>query len=129
MSKILREPPDGIIVTLPARFFKEYPVEWYLQDIERMNQEGSSTIWYRVMKNLPTLDFAYVYTIVDNKIWHRSQFAGLIRNETMSFPRPEGGRRTFENANAVMMSGPVIMAPSHIPMKGFQGFRYTKMLF
>jgi hypothetical protein len=122
------QPPDGIIVTLPARFFVEYDHAIYLKEIEEMNQ-NENMIWYRVMKNLPTQDFLYVYTVIDNNVHHRSQFAGLIRNKTLTFPRPEGGSRTFENANAVMMCGPVVMAPEVIPMRGFQGFRYTTKLF
>ncbi len=122
------EHPDGIIVTLPKRFFEEYSHAKYLQEIKDMNT-NEGMIWYRVMKNLPVHDVLYVYTIIDNKIHHRSQFSGLIRNKTMTFGRPEGGSRTFENANAVMMVGPVVMAPHEIPMRGFQGFRYTKTLF
>ncbi len=81
-------------------------------------------------KNLPVHDVLYVYTIIDNKVHHRSQFAGLIKNTRLIFRRPKGGYRTFKNANAVMMSGPVVMAHEEITMKGFQGFRYlSKMLF
>lgn len=122
------EQPDGIIVTLPARFFVEYSHAAYLDEIKRMNAD-ETMIWYRVMKNLPKQDFLYVYTIIDNKVHHRSLFAGLIRNTTLVFPRPEGGRRTFENANAVMMAGPIVMAPEEIKMRGFQGFRYTQKMF
>jgi hypothetical protein len=127
-NKNILQPPDGILVTLPARFFVEYDHAKYLEEIKEMNT-NEGMIWYRVMKNLPTQDFLYVYTIIDNKIHHRSMFAGLIRNKTMIFGRPEGGRRTFENANAVMMSGPIVMAPEVISMRGFQGFRYTHKLF
>lgn len=123
------EQPDAIIVTLPKRFFVEYDHATYLKEIERMNQV-ETMVWYRVMKNLPKVrDFLYVYTIIENKIHHRAQFAGMLENTTMTFPRPEGGRRTFYNANAVMLCGPIVMAPHEIVMKGFQGFRYSQKIF
>lgn len=128
MAKLL-EQPDAIIVTLPARFFTEYSHEKYLEEIKRMQDPDDPIVWYRVCKNLPIHDVAYVYTIIDNKIHHRAQFCGLIRNQTLHFPRPAGGRRTFENANAIMTTGPIVFPPHEIPMRGFQGFRYTKMLF
>lgn len=122
------QPAEGIIVTLPARFFVEYTMERYKRDLENMSQD-ETFIWYRVMKNLPKQDFLYVYTIYEGKVQHRTNFAGLERNKTMTFSRPEGGTRTFKNANAILLAGPVIMAPYDIPMKGFQGFRYTAKLF
>ena len=120
-------PPEGIIVTLPKRFFEEQDHATYLKELEKVNNDEH--VWYRVMKNLPKQDFLYVYTIIANKVHHRTMFAGLARNKTMKFPRPNGGIRTFENANAVIMAGPVVMAPYEIPMKGFQGFRYTEKIF
>lgn len=122
------EQPDAIIVTLPKRFFEEQDHATYLKEIERLNVD-EEMIWYRVMKNLPKHDVIYVYTIIDNKIHHRTQFAGLIRDTTLRFTRPNGGLRTFENANAVMMTGPVVMAPEEITMTGFQGFRYSQKIF
>lgn len=121
-------PPEGIIVTLPKRFFVEYDHAKYMEEIKEMNR-NEDMIWYRVMKSLPKLDVLYVYTIIDNKIHHRAKFAGLLRNTTMTFGRPEGGSRTFENANMVMMTGPIVMAPHEISMRGFQGFQYTEFIF
>ncbi|MBC8053775.1 MAG: hypothetical protein H7Y13_11990 [Sphingobacteriaceae bacterium] len=128
MKKVWQELPEAIIVTLPARFFQEYDHGKYLAEIKEMNV-NEEMVWYRVMKNLPIYDVIWVYTIIDNKIHHRSQFAGLLRNTTLTFSRPEGGSRTFENANAVMMTGPIVMAPEEITMKGFQGFRYSQFIF
>jgi hypothetical protein len=128
MDKIRDEAPDGIIVTLPARFFKEYDHETYLKEIQEMNADEEK-IWYRVMSRLPLLDCMYVYTIVDNKVHHRALFAGLVRHKNLFFTRQDGSRRNFPNANAFMMCGPIVMAPEEIAMRGFQGFRYTHKLF
>lgn len=123
------ERPDSIIVTLPKRFFEEYSHAKYLEEIEFMTKHPGEMIWYRACKNLPKIeDLLYVYTVIDNKIHHRAMFAGLLRNHTMTFPRPEGGERTFQNSNFIMTSGPIVMAPTNRewPFKGFQGFRYIE---
>lgn len=126
--KIITEPPIGIIVTLPARFFEEQNHAAYLKELQDVNEKDH--VWYRVCKNLPIHDVAYVYTIIDNKIHHRANFAGVERNKCYRFSRPDGGIKIFENANAILTCGPVVMAPHEIIMKGFQGFRYTtKMIF
>ncbi len=62
--------------------------------------------------------------MIDNKIHHRANFAGVERNKNYRFSRPDGQIKAFNNANAILTCGPVIMAPHDIPMKGFQGFRY-----
>ena len=123
----LIESPDAIIVTLPKRFFEEYNHARYLEDIQRMNTADGT--WYRAVKNLPKQDVLYVYVIIDNKVSHRTNLVEYQRNKTYTFPRPEGGSRTFENKNWIITCGPVIMAPDDIPMKGFQGFRYSAKLF
>jgi hypothetical protein len=128
MNKTKLEAPYGILVTLPAKFFEECDHESYLEEIKSMNTDEEK-IWYRVMNRLPLLDFLYVYTIVDNKVHHRAQFAGLVRNKNLFFTRKDGSRRNFPNTNAVMMCGPNVMAPEEITMRGFQGFRYTHKLF
>lgn len=119
---------DGIIVTMPARFFVEYTMEKFLDDLERMNKEDNF-IWYRVMKNLPKIKTPYCYWIIGGEIKYRMDILGFTRNNTLRFARPKGGIRTFENANAIQLVGPVINAPYVIPMKGFQGFRYTELIF
>jgi hypothetical protein len=122
--KSIQEPPIGIIITHPISFFKEYSYERYINEHKRMNEE-EGVVWYRVMKNLPTQDFLYVYTVIDGFMHHRTNLVNMIRNQTMTFPRPEGGRRTFENANAIVLGPPYVECPIRIPMKGFQGFRYV----
>lgn len=116
-------PPIGIIVTLPKRFFEEQNHAAYLKELQDLNNHEQ--VWYRVCKNLPIHDVLYVYTIIDNYIHHRAQFAGLERNKEYRFSRPDGKVKSFGNANAILTCGPVVMAPRQYYMKGFQGFRYV----
>lgn len=37
--------------------------------------------------------------------------------------------KTFDATNWVVCQGPAVFAPHHIEMRGFQGFRYTEMIF
>jgi hypothetical protein len=124
------EPPIGILVTLPVRFFEEYGMDNYERDIQLLN-EDEDELWYRVMKNLPTQEVLYIYTVYGGKVQHRTLFAGILRNQNFSFVRPrDNSVKNFPNSNAVIMCGPVVKAPFDIPMKGFQGFRYvTKELW
>ena len=121
--------PDGIIVTMPEAFFKEYDQNRFELEMKAMNEPDSEMIWYRVMKNLPTIEVLYCYLVYNGKVMWRTNIAGVERNVTKSFPRPKGGIRTFENANMLMLCGPTLKAPGDFPMKGFQGFRYTQQLF
>lgn len=123
MKQLIQEPPIGIIFTHPERFFKEYDEKIYNREMARMNVDDAQ-VWYRVMKNLPTQEFLYIYTVYHGRVQHRTNLFGYIRNTTMTFPRPEGGSRTFENANALILCGPFVKCPIEIPWKGFQGFRY-----
>lgn len=120
--------PDAIIVAMPARFFQEYTMEKFLQDMHNMNTIDGFE-WYRVMKNLPKIQTPYCYWIIDGKIKYRMDIKEFVRNQTMRFARPKGGVRTFENANYLVLQGPVIEAPYDIPMRGFQGFRYSELIF
>ena len=122
---MITEPPIGIIVTLPMRFFEEYDYRKYIREHEAMNDPENDSCWFRVMKNLPTWDVLYVYTCYGGRIRHRTNFGWLVRNEHLAFTRPEGGIRDFGKANAVVMVGPYVKAPIRIQQKGFQGFRYV----
>lgn len=123
MKKIVPIPPIGIMITLPARFFEENPIKVYEKSIKRFMEDEDHT-WLRVMKNLPTLDFLYVYTVYGGKVQHRTNIVRMWRNETKRFIRPDGTWRTFENCNGIITGGPLVKAPYDIPQKGFQGFHY-----
>jgi len=126
-----QEPAIGIIVTHPRSFFENAKRDFdtYMRYMERMNTSDDKQ-WYRVMKNLPSQEFIYIYTVYDNKVIHRTNLVETWRNKDMSFPRAEGGVATFENCNGIVLGPPFVKAPFEIEMKGFQGFRYvTKELW
>lgn len=122
--------PEGILVTLPARFFAEYNFITYGREMKAMEKEDTTMLWYRCMKNLPRVEVLYVYTVYGGYVQHRTLLVQKEYNVTRTFWRPEGGQRVFQNSNFVVQGGPLVWAPKkQFPMKGFQGFRYTEKLF
>ncbi len=120
---------EGIIVTMPKAFFREFAVESFEKELESLNDTEETNLWYRIMKNLPIFQPKYCYFIYDGKVQCRTNILEYQRNVTKTFKRPEGGVRTFTNANMIALCAPYIKAPEEIVMKGFQGFRYTHKLF
>lgn len=131
MKKFI-EPPIGIILTMPERWFEEtgHTYDSALKTMMQcLNEEESE--WLFLKKSLPTQDFLYVYIIWDRKIQLRANLSALERNKSYSWnDTPDGQAREFENKNWIVLCGPAVKAPHDIQMKGFQGFRYvTKELF
>lgn len=110
---------DAIIATLPPAFFKEYTLERFEQEMEQLNHDDEMA-WFMILKNLPKVQTPYFYFLYDGKIRYRAEISQFIRGATMRFTRADGGLKTFANKNFVQHD---------IPMRGFQGFRYTELLF
>lgn len=119
---------DAIIVTISEQFLKEYSIEKLHQDIENLNTVDNSC-WYFKIKNLPKVQTQYCYWIVGNKIRYRLEVLEFRRNESYSFERPDNQYRSFRNSNWIILQGPVTEAPYDMEMRGFQGFRYTELIF
>ena len=119
---------DAIILAMPAKFFKEYTWERFLKDIEGMNTIDNYS-WYMIRKNLPKIITPYCYWIIDGKVKYRMEISHFEVNQDYAFSRPKGVLKHFIGANAIVLRGPVIEAPYDIPMRGFQGFRYTELIF
>lgn len=70
-------------------------------------------------------EIVYCYVTVLGKILYRANIGGF----------EPGGHRIFDDGrdcyakNWMILTHPFIEANPRIPMKGFQGFRYTKLLF
>lgn len=119
---------DAIPITMPAKFFTEYTLRKFIQDMKNMNTIDGFT-WWRTCRNIPTTKVMYAYFVFGGKVQYRADVSSYEKNKTMDFPRPDGDRRIFENKNWIVLCGPVIKAPYDIPMKGFRGFRYTELIF
>jgi len=123
--------PDSILVTMS----KQNIAEWGgLETLDRFfkvhySGENDNTFWYKVGKNLPIhRDLLYVYLVLENEI--RWRFNLVCFEEC-----PDGvelyknGKPTIFKGNFVVVSGPLIKAPERFPFKGFQGFRYSGVIY
>lgn len=122
--------PEGILITMPAKFFQEYPggKEQYCYILERMN-ENDRIIWGNTISSIPKLPVVYCYICYDGYVRYRLNIVDFEKNTSKDFN--DGGLiRIFKNKNWVNLTGPVVKAPEgEFPKKGFQGFRYVQKLF
>lgn len=122
--------PDGIIITMPARFFQEYPggEATYRRIVETMNVR-EEVIWGNTIANIPSVEVAYCYICFAGYVQYRFSIVDFEKNTSKEFS--DGGIvRVFHNKNWVNLCAPVVKAPKEkFPQKGFQGFRYTPFLF
>jgi len=121
---------DAIILTLGKDFMdKMYPGgrEAVIKSLERC--DNGSYQWMQFCgSGVPARKVEFCYLVWDGLVQYRLSVEEYQKNITGKFA--DGGVvRSFHNRNLVIMSGPVIKAPYKIPMKGFQGFRYTTFLF
>jgi hypothetical protein len=123
--------PEGIMLTLPVKFFEERKMttEQFKKVFERIMAKEDS-YWNFKLTNLPTRDVCYVYLLFDKQVQYRCNLVGYERNQSKSFKdAPDGKIRHFPNQNWVVFAGPVVKPPFEWNQKGFQGFRYTTKLF
>jgi len=120
--------PSGIAITVPARFFDEYPggEKQFRYIIGLLNESGMK--WGQTISGIPKLEVDYVYLVFGGKVKYRCSIHSFEKNVSKEFG--DGGIvRCFNNKNWVNLIGPVEKAPSDFWMKGFQGFRYMDFIF
>lgn len=121
------QPADAIIVTFGKKIFdgnggKEKFIEFFESWAQRENCE-----WYHKCKNRPHQDIAWVYVIVENFIMYRMFYGGYksVGEKILTW---EDGVKEISWPR-IILAGPLTKAPTQMPMRGFQGFRYTQKLF
>ena len=129
--KQFSQPPEAIILTMPVAFFKDRGVfEDKFFDLFERYMRREDAIWNFRKTQLPTQDVAWVYLLWSGKIQFRLNFVQYERNVAKVFDDSwDGKARIFPVSNWIILSGPAIPAPYEMPMKGFQGHRYTQKLF
>lgn len=123
--------PEGIMLTLPTRFFEDRKMtaEQFKLYFERL-MSNEEMVWNFKLTNLPKHEIIYIYLVFDKHVQYRLNFVQFERNTTKSFKDSiDNRRRLFPNQNWVIFTGPVVKPPHVWPQKGFQGFRYTEKLF
>lgn len=119
---------DCIIISVPKRFWVEYPGGREAFDKIMDYVDAGKTFWYQTISNIPIQEVQFVYLIIEGQVALRLTVYQMLKNQNMVFK--DGGEvREFSNKNWVVLTGPVQKADKSYPMKGFQGFRYTELLF
>lgn len=119
--------PEGIAIT----WSKEMIVEGYgnlLTFIRHFKEciSDEDGIWLQKCKNKPKIDVAYVYIIFSGRIRYRVQYVGYEAGPTTVYD--DNGPKDIQWSRLLLV-GPMVEAPRRIPLKGFQGPRYTTKLF
>lgn len=129
--KHLIDPPEAILLTLPVAFFNDRGMSY--AEFEKYFDEvmaDPDSLWNFKLTNLPTMDVAWAYLVFDGFVQYRLNLVQYERNVSKVFEdAPDGNPRVFDVCNWVILCGPPVKAPFDIPMRGFQGFRYSKQLF
>ena len=122
--------PEGIIITMPSKFFDEYPngEAGYRRIVESMNR-FDDVMWGQTISAIPKHEVLYCYICFGGYVQYRFNIVDFEKSVSKEFN--DGGIiRVFKNKNWVNLCGPVVKAKDcEFAMKGFQGFRYTNILF
>ncbi len=120
----MKDRPEAILKTMPqVAIWKEQHPREFLESMKRVN-EGKG-YWLAPMPSVPKHEVLYFYFVIGGRVRYRLN---------LSHYEP-GGERTFDDgrkwtaATWAILTGPVVKAPHKIPMRGFQGFRYSERLF
>lgn len=119
---------DCIILTIPNRFWDEYPggLAMFKRVMKQIDQ-GRNT-WLQTISGIPKQEIEFVYLCFLGKVQCRLTPIEFRRNESHQWEGVDG-MRVFNSRNWVELTGPVQWAEKEYPMKGFQGFRYTEFIF
>lgn len=133
MKRIIR--PEAILVSMS----RKNVIEWNgLEYLDRFFQlyysnpktDDDRTWWYKIGQHFPKFEPLFVYFVIHNQILWRFNFVkfhDMKDNPTTLF---KGNSETlYTEGKYIVCCGPSIKAPSDIPLKGFQGFRYSSIIY
>lgn len=103
-------------------------VNWYKDLAHAMENEGW-TYAFRIGVNKPKVEPLYVYFLIGGKVKLRCQF--VMYDQPASKQKTFDDGRTLKGSTWAIMTGPMVRAKKGQEplMKGFQGFRYSPILF
>lgn len=121
---------DAILLTIGKKVFDIYPggEKQVRKLLEGMNKTDRYHWCQLCGSGVPRIKVPYVYLVFNGKIQYRAEVKGYGKNVTQEF-NDTGITRIMRDCNLVYIQGPVIAAPYEIPFKGFQGIRYTELIF
>jgi hypothetical protein len=121
----MQEPPIGIIKTMPIKWLNEsHSIEHWERSMLKMNHcEGH--YWIYNLTGKPKYDVLYFYLLYDRAIRFRMNIIGYEGPEKI---KCYSGEVRYGRC-WIQVAAPVIKLKEPVPMKGFQGFRYTTEIY
>ena len=124
------ERPDAILVTMSKDDVKEWGGLFTLDRFFNMHytSESEMTFWYRIGKSFPKhQQLLYVYIVIHNIIRWRFNFVSF-EDCSDGVTLYKNNKPSFQKGKYVVMTGPAVRR-CDIPFKGFQGFRYSPIIY
>lgn len=131
MKSKLAFKPEAIIKTIGKDVIRDIGgMDTFIKSIESISEGGF--VWFLKIGAVPKYEVLYCYLVVDNKIMYRANICKIQEIQegaSMVFPGPNGTNRIVKGRFWLMLTGPIIKPEEDIEMRGFQGFRYSEMIF
>jgi len=141
MNSLYRDRPDAIVLTMSKGFVKDWGGEDVVMRYFRKDYgpDGSSLFYWKC-GNLPRIEVPVMFMTMAGKIvikfriveYFITPAGGIILGVSPRERERMGrnvSRRWPEGQKFIIVTGPVEFPEQEIPYKGFQGFRYSEMLF
>lgn len=118
--------PEGIIKAMPVEWVKKLPygLEAWEKTYMAMN-ERENYWWVFNLPGKPKFEILYFYLLIMGSVRYRANIMGYEKEQTIKCYTGEMKHGKIW----VQVTAPIIKAREPVPMKGFQGFRYTEFLF
>lgn len=140
--------PEAIIITFPVQFLidvgistfrgledetlelfkdKDYILPGFtevMRQLKQISEDPDNNIWWHSIGTKPTQHVLYAYITILGKIRYRATIASWEPGGEKQFN--DGRKRTAKNW---LMLSDLVPAPNDIVQKGFQGFRYSPIIF
>lgn len=116
------ERPDGIIISISAKYLKERGVRKWFEDFQQGTTLENYSYWLRLSQMPKFTDLLYVYLCIGNRIRYRTNLVGF----------EPGGQFKCDDGRVInakvwcIVTGPLVKG--NVSRKGFQGFRYTETI-
>ncbi len=121
------ERPEAIIITLSLNTIKDYRGGYRAILNDWINSDGESMLWYYKCGNAPVQPVSIVYWVVAGRIRWQCRLVSVLKNHTMKFSN--GSFPMYAKAWLELIDFEQIPRQLQLAMPGFQGFRYSAILF
>lgn len=118
----------GLIKCLPKKWLDDVGGEKYLERVIRSGVGEKDWQFYMSLAGKPKYEVLHCYLLIAGYLRFRMNIAGIVEGGTMVF-RDRPIPQTWTARYWMILTSPVVEPKERMPMRGFQGFRYTDEIF